>query len=122
MGSIPDKETFLLNTSSEKEYWPVINTISFTHQHKAHKKNRRNREKSQYGPKAFPADILKDYSYIVGETKTNSFGKTYSAVLQNSMTVINNSKKCHKNRPVLHGRINERKVQMFLDTGSEVML
>ena len=36
--SIPDNMTFLSNTSSEKEYRPVIYTISFTQQHKAHKK------------------------------------------------------------------------------------
>ena len=36
------------------------------------------------------------------------------------MTVVNDSKKSHKNLPVLHGRINESKVEMFLDTGSEV--
>ena len=43
-GSIPDNMTFLSNTSSEKEYQPVINTISFTQQHKAHKKQTKQRK------------------------------------------------------------------------------
>ena len=68
----------------------------------------------------FSPDIEKDYDYITGRVSKNSFGKSYSEALQNSMTVNDQNTKAFKNRPIVQGRLNGENTNVFLDTGSEI--
>ena len=72
--------------------------------------------------KSYPTDVIQDFNFIEGKCQTNSYGKSYSKVLQNSMSVMPyvGKKSVYSNRPVLHGRVNDRMAKIFIDTGSEV--
>ena len=104
----------------------AINTVDIAAKETAIKQKRPHIQKKNfskrvsYFPAKYTADIEKDYDYITGRVSKNSFGKSYSEALQNSMTVNDQNTKAFKNRPIVQGRLNGENTNMFLDTGSEI--